>query len=139
VLSGDGPSEEAGLLVAEALEEARALAPTDPRTTIAVLLDAATVAGAGARSAQQAGLMREALALLERTGAAEPVAEAEARLSLANALIAQGDAPAALAESTLALQRASEALGPRHGRLVGILSGQATALGRLGRHDEAQA
>ena len=138
VLSGDGPSEEAGLLVAQALEEARSLAPAEPRTAIAVLLDAATVAGAGARSEEQAALMREALALLERGDAPEPVAEAEARLSLANALIAQGDALAALDESTLALQRASEALGPRHGRLVGILSSQATALGRLGRHDEAQ-
>ena len=82
VLSGDGPSEEAGLLGAEALEEARALAPTDPRTTIAVLLDAATVAGAGARSEQQAALMREALALLERTGAAEPVKRTQLPLLL---------------------------------------------------------
>ena len=83
--------------------------------------------------------MREALALLDRSGAPEPVAEAEARLNLANALITQGNALAALDESTLALQRASDALGPRHGRLVGILSSQASALGRLGRHDEAQA
>ena len=139
VLSGDGPSDEAGLLVAQALDEARSLAPADPRTTIAVLLDAATVAGAGARSEEQAALMREALALLDRSGAPEPVAEAEARLNLANALITQGNALAALDESTLALQRASDALGPRHGRLVGILSSQASALGRLGRHDEAQA
>ena len=139
LLSGDGPNDEAGLLVAQALEDARALAPTDPRTAVAVLLDAASVAGARARSDEQAALMREALALLGGESSPEPVAEAEARLGLANALIAQGDAVAALAEASLALARASDALGPRHGRLVGILSSQATALGRLGRHDEAQA
>lgn len=139
LLSMDGPDPEAGLLMAQALEDAREVAATDPRTTVAVLLDAAGVTTAMGLHEQQAGLMREAIELLSRDGNHEPVAEAEARLSLANALTSLGRSAEALEESTLALERASAALGPRHGRLVGILSSQSRALGQLGRHDEAQA
>jgi len=139
LLSNDGPEPEAGLLMAQALEDARGMAETDPRTTVAVLLDAAIVTTAMGLHEEQAGLMREAIDLLSRDGFQEPVAEAEARLSLANALASLGQPVAALEESTLALERASIALGPRHGRLVGILSSQSRALGQLGRHDEAQA
>lgn len=139
VLVENGPDAEADGLASAALAEARELAGTDPRNAVAIMLDGATVLGAMARNEEREGLMREALALVAADTAGMPVAEAEIRLQLASALEAQGDSPSALAEASLALERAQAALGPRHGRLVAILASQATALGALGRHDEAQA
>lgn len=139
LLVEDGPDDEADGLAAAAVDEARALAATDARNAVAILLDAATVLGASARNLERAALMREALALVQATEGGMPVAEAEVRLQLASALQAQGDSAAALAEASLALERADAALGRNHGRLVAILSSQASALGGLGRHEEAQA
>lgn len=139
LLARDGKSAEARELLGTSLAGIDGLAKSEPATAVAVLLDAGTALGAFGEHEARAERMRMTLDLLSAPGNASPVAEAEARLQLVNALSESGDAESALAESVLALERAGTDLGPTHGRLVGLLSSHSKALSGLGRPLEAEA
>jgi tetratricopeptide (TPR) repeat protein len=139
LLAQDGRTDEARRLLEAALAGMDEMAATAPAVAIAVLLDAGIVLGEFGEHQARAERMRTAMALLAQPGNASPSSEAEAGLQLTAALTALGDTEAALVESTLTLQRADAALGPGHGRLVGLLSNHANVLRTLGRPLEAEA
>jgi tetratricopeptide (TPR) repeat protein len=134
-----GENDEARSLLDAALAPLEAMSAAAPATAVAVLLDAGTALGEWGEDQERAQRMREALALLSRPGPGSPITEAEARMQLSAALQAVGDGQGALAESTLALEKATADLGPTHGRLVALLSRHAAALGVAGRHADAEA
>ncbi|WP_295361928.1 serine/threonine-protein kinase [Arenimonas sp.] len=138
LLAEDGRTTEARTLLNSSLADLDGMAASEPATALAVLLDAAATMGEFGEHQTRVGHMRRALDLLASPGNASPTTEAEARLQLTNALGELGDNESALAESTLALERANASLGPGHGRMVALLSAHAKALRILGQPVEAE-
>ena len=139
LLAQDGRTDEARSLLEAALARLDVIAANEPTAAVAILLDAGNVRVELGEQQARVEHMRQALALLELPGNASPSAEAEARMQLAGALTALGDLPAALVESTLALERGETSLGATHGRLVALLSRHGELLRTLGRPQDAEA
>ncbi|GAB2495117.1 serine/threonine protein kinase [Arenimonas alkanexedens] len=139
LLAFRGKNEEARALLDAALAPLEPMTVAAPGIAVAVLLDAGTVLGAWGEHQARAERMHQLIGLLAVPGNASPIAEAEARLQLSGAMTSLGDGEAAVAASSLALDKATADLGPTHARLAAILSSHAKALGMVGRADEAEA